>query len=212
MKLKNTIAGIITMSVAYTNCFGQGLVRFANNQANSAVYLGAGNTTLATLAANPNIRIGLFWGASGASDLNLAQISSGGVTGNSLTNGLVTIAGFTAGTYSGGSLLTGTSTGTAEFQIRAWDITGGATWDSFINNSANIGVKNYGVSSLITATPLQGAGTPPNVPGTDPTATVHLLVYSSADAAHWGVVPEPATYALGMMGLGLAWLIRRRQA
>lgn len=212
MKVKYIISGIALMSMTAMSCLGQGLVAFANSQASSPVYVGAGNTQLLTNSFNSNIRIGLFWGNVGDADTTFKMISPGGVTDNTVTNGLAKV-GLSAGAYTtGSSYITGTSAGSALFQVRAWDNSGGLTWNNFTTNTANIGVKLFGVSSVITANVLSGAGTPPNVPGTDAGGTVHLLTYSAADYAKWVGVPEPATYALGLMGLGLVWLVRRRQA
>jgi len=47
--------------------------------------------------------------------------------------------------------------------------------------------------------------TPGKAAGNNALGVINLTPFAAT-------VPEPATYAMGMMGLGLAWLIRRRQA
>jgi len=202
------------MSAAIVPCFGQGTV-YLNNVSPDFAYVGSGTTTKASAANSANIRFALYWGATGSTYSQLVQISSTGVA-TGTTAGIVSISPVVAGLYGNSTTtyLTGAETapgGSGVFQVRAWDSTFGSTWEAFVNNSLAVGA-NFGLTTVMNITTGNPAGTPPTqptkTPGSTAGGTINLLTYDGSLAT----VPEPATYAMGMMGLGLAWLIRRRQA
>jgi len=80
------------------------------------------------------------------------------------------------------------------FVIRAWDNVGG----SFAGATLQ-----HGESAPFTIASLGGAGSPPDVP-----ASLDGTTYAGFTMT---VVPEPSTYALGVLGLGALAMMRRRK-
>jgi len=89
----------------------------------------------------------------------------------------------------------------AKFQVRVWDNKGGTvtSWDAVINNSANAGLAR-GWSDVFTLPFQLGGGTaqPPTLQG--------LQSFQLFTA-----VPEPSVIALGVLGAGCLFLLRRRK-
>jgi hypothetical protein len=81
--------------------------------------------------------------------------------------------------------------GTAHLQLRAWDNTTGATWET-------AGLK--GASPTFT---VSGLGNPGAVPPTPPPNLVGLQSFA--------LVPEPSTIALAVLGAVALFLRRRKQ-
>jgi hypothetical protein len=89
------------------------------------------------------------------------------------------------------------------FQLRAWDNKGGTitTWDQALVAFKN-GTTTLGYSPLFTVQQsLGGYGTPPSTPPS-------LLGLQSFQLY---AVPEPSTIALGVLGAGCLFLLRRRK-
>jgi hypothetical protein len=135
------------------------------------------NTDMITRAAGPNIVAQIVIGATGGT---LESIGAP-VALNTVASGN---PGFI---FSGAVAVTQNVGDMVDYQIRAWDITTGATF---------AGATTRGISNIETVT-LVGA----------PSAPVDLNTFSSFNLE---VVPEPSTVALGVIG-GLALLMRRRK-
>jgi len=127
----------------------------------------------------------------------MAELLAGPIGGSLAPVGAATtfLTGANAGYFAGGVVsVPGVAGGSpAQFQVRAWDTTVGATYAAVLAAG-----RGYG-SSTIFQTATGGAGSPPS----SPTALVGLTSFSL-------VVPEPSTIALGIIG-GLALLLRRRK-
>lgn len=96
-----------------------------------------------------------------------------------------------AGTWSGGTrTLTGFAAGdVVTLQVRAWDGTGGATWDT-------AGVR--GQSTTFTYRIPTGGNPPP----TD---------FYIENLRTFSLVPEPSVIGLGLIGVGALFMLRRRK-
>jgi hypothetical protein len=78
-------------------------------------------------------------------------------------------------------------------QVRAWDATGGATYDAAVASG-----KHFGSSAIFASGgALGGGGSPPATPA------------SLANFKGFSLIPEPSTIALGLLGAS-ALLLRRR--
>jgi hypothetical protein len=86
--------------------------------------------------------------------------------------------------------------GTANFlQIRAWDATGGATYDAAVGSG-----KHFGSSAIFSAANLGG----PDAGGGPAHTPANLTNFKG-----FSLIPEPSTIALGVLGAA-ALLLRRR--
>ena len=105
----------------------------------------------------------------------------------------------TAPGYVAGSAIT--------FQIRAWSLAGGLTYEEALLSLANGSVNPLdialGFSPIGTTTPTASPGTPGALFGTAP----GLL----ASGFEIRPVPEPSSIALGLLGLGAIALFRRKK-
>lgn len=162
--------------------FAQGTVVFSNNG-------GAGVTNQFTGNLQPaggTLLVALYGGT------NLATLAQ---LGSAIPIGPI------AGVFSGGNrtndLVAPGSSGL--FQVRAWDSTYGATYEAFLANLAKPADAAYGISSTFTSG--TGGGSGPVLPAVTISTTFPGLV----------IVPEPTTYALGALGLGLIWMAKRRR-
>jgi len=87
----------------------------------------------------------------------------------------------------------------ASFVIRAWDTAAG----SFFNVTPT---QQRGESAVFTIPSLGGAGSPPDVP-----ASLDSANPAFGPTMFTMQVPEPSTYALGVLGLGALAMMRRRK-
>jgi hypothetical protein len=174
---------LIAVACLFPICgFSQGTVVFSNNG-------GAGVTNQFTGNLQPTggtLLVALYGGT------NLATLVQLGAA--------VPIAPI-AGVFSGGNRTNDAVApgGTGLFQVRAWDSTYGATYEAFLANLAKPADAAFGISATFSSS-TGGAGAPPSTP-----------VGLAATFPGMVVVPEPTTYALGALGLGLVWLARRRR-
>lgn len=170
--------------------FAQGTVTF-NNSATSLVI---DSTTGVGAASGSRWLLALYYGVAGtSSDAGVVQI--GGTT---------TIFP-SAGRYSGGTRTTLNTTApgaSAVFQVRGWEAAYGSTYEAALANPAALLANAlFGKSALFTSA-TGGAGTPPS-------AAVAL----SATVPGFTLVPvpEPSTIALGLLGAGSLFFVRRRK-
>ncbi|MBA4148476.1 MAG: PEP-CTERM sorting domain-containing protein [Verrucomicrobia bacterium] len=169
-------------SLLSVSAFAQGTVNF-NNSASSLII---DPRTGVGAAAGGAFTVALYWGVAGTTDASaLVQIGATGLVNP------------TPGRYSAGTRTTGVGTApgaNAVFQVRAWETSGGSTWDQALASGVY-----YGSSALFTSA-TGGAGEPPS-------AAVSL----SATVPGFTMVPEPSTFALGALGLGALLMVRRRK-
>jgi len=197
--MKKTLAIVAIAALNVIASFGQSTVNFNNtittfpaDGIDRAVYRDVvGGTKL----VGQNFAAALYWSTSQDSITQLAVLNATDTTITS-ARGLFRVA-TTAnpGTWSGGArTLLGVGLGTQVFmQVRVWDTTSGANYDSAL---ANGGIT--GQSSVFTYT-TSSSPTPP------PSDLVLLNLRAFA------LVPEPSTIALGVLGLGSLLLFRRRK-
>lgn len=196
---------------AASQCLGQGMVHFLNND-NCPVQVKYGETTyLASKEAFPTIRIALYWGPAGSTANQLLQISPTGIASGT-TNGIITISSLRAGCYVGGMrpYVTGEAPGSCVFQVRAWDSTYGATWEDFCGNSiASSHGAVWGASGLITSINSTSVPYPPlSVPCSD-YSSIGTITLTGSSSELGSFVPEPGTFALAGLAIGVVWFARR---
>jgi len=102
--------------------------------------------------------------------------------------------GAAEGYFAGGAVDAGVANGTSVMvQIAAWNTNDGA---DYATAAANMGA--VGMSGIVSVTVDGPPNTPPNLIGLEPWTV-------SAE-----VIPEPSTFALGLLGIG-ALMLRRRK-
>jgi len=193
--LLTLVTGLVACSV-----FGQGGIVL--NTRTGGVLAPITDQLLGTLAAGNGYLAQLYYGAAGAAESSLVPVLNqpppGATTGANAWLSTGATAGFILGSTGGGNRYTDPTVAAAgaltSFQLRAWQASLGATWETALNNwgpttvmgrSAIIQVATS-TGPLDTPKPLTGLG------GFD-------LV----------TVPEPSVIALGAIGL-VALLWRRR--
>jgi len=167
--------------MASLSLFAQGTVTYANNSS-TKVLLDKGDGSAIVNAGSPYV-VGLWYGAAGSTADQLTYV--GDTSKKSLANG-----GFLGGT------LNLPSAGTYTLQLRGWD---GSKGDYAASKAAGV----WGDSALWT----QGTGNPTASPSVPPVSIVAAGNFSGM-TIH--IVPEPSTIALGILGLGGLFLLRRR--
>lgn len=188
------LAGALAMSV-----FGQGVVVFNNNSATLVTYSDDAKAALGTTAAGPTgtaFLAELYYAPNGPDPGDQGMLQG--------QMGLPRqFSGLSAGTFSGGSRTTPTTTAPATpawFQVRVWEAAYGATYEEAVGRSQGGRGAIAGQSNrfnLTTGTSLVPA--PIAVPG-----GVEGFIIT--------VVPEPSTFALGLLGLAGLFILRRRNS
>jgi hypothetical protein len=195
--MKKTLL-IIAMAILPAVVFAQGTVQFNNTtttrmttnstatpppgqQANQT-----GNTTGAGL-----FTVGLYIAPAGTTDQSLFTLVG---TTPSLT-------GIGAGTFNGnppdgGFAIPGNTGQTIAFQIRAWQTSGGSTYEAATT-------VYRGVSAIGSVTPATGLILAPALFGTGPGQIGGFVLTPG--------VPEPSSIAFGLLGLGAVALFRRKK-
>jgi len=178
-----------------------------NKQGNTSAGIPAGSTVYAgPLLFNDatHIYTAQLWA------LNTAQVSGTDANNNLQLAGTTTMRSNTSGT-SAGRVASGApavvnsvidANGRATFQVRVWDSRGGTitTWDQVLLPQNNDVARGY---STLFASPyeLGGFGSPPSsAPNLEGLQSFQLFV-----------VPEPSVIALGVLGAGCLFLLRRRK-
>jgi len=180
---------LLSLALAFSATFasyGQGTVLFNNIGGQ-----GATNSFLNAFqpASTTNVLFALYGGAGGTT--NPASLVLLGAPTTILFDGF-----FSGGTRTNNAVAPGAN---GVFQVRAWDSTYGATYEDFLANGAKPADATTGVSGLFTSG--TGGGSAPAIPAVSLSGSFPGMV----------LVPEPTTYALGMLGLGVVWLARRRR-
>lgn len=196
--MKKLIAiSVVALTVAASNLFAQGTIAFLNNSA-TLVRLDATAAAVFGLAANAPVPkynattapfvAGLYFAPGTGTPATLAKTAN--------------FSAFSAGTFNGGTVVL---TGVAEnapvnLQVRVWESTYGATFEEAANAGV-IGGRNGVLGQSAVWNMLAGNAT-----------TVPNLASGGFTGLTVTVVPEPSTFALGLLGLvGLFVLRRSRQ-
>jgi hypothetical protein len=169
--------------------YAQGVVNFANN---AATAISDVDGTLVNAA--DGIRVALYW-APLSDPNNFTQIGA---------DASVAVAPPVAGTFSAGSRTTGNATapgGVARFQVRAWELAYGSTFEAASSAPAMGGRRaKVGTSNTLE----MPTGNPPLTPAAS-------LPPNGLQPFQLAIVPEPSVVALGIMGVGALLLLRRRK-
>lgn len=176
--------------VTAVGAFAQGTVNFANNSSSFIVNGATGQN----VTSAQGFKAALYWAVDGTSDFNsFTQIGA-------ISSGFVGAVPPGTGLISAGTRTTGNATAPgafAMFQIRVWDSNAGAitSYESGVAAGRAAGFSNMVrvqtgdggalAAGSLTANGLQGFTVAP--------------------------VPEPSTIALGALGLGSLFFIRRRK-
>lgn len=195
--MKKLIAiSVVALTVAASNLFAQGTIAFLNNSA-TLVRLDASAAAVFGVAANSPVPkynattapfvAGLYYGAGSTAPTTLAKTAN--------------FSAFSAGTFNGG---TTTLTGVGEnapvnLQVKVWESTYGATYEAALG-AGMINGRNGVVGQSAVWNMLAGNAT-----------TVPNLASGGFQGFTTSVVPEPSTFALGLLGLVGLFVLRRRQ-
>jgi len=189
-KLLLTAAAILATLSMYAQGTGRGAVSYNTTGApnDKRVWV---NTTGAvgegTLASGAAYQTALYWAPSGTTDAS--QFTQVGAATGFLT-------GTSAGTFfGGGRTITGLATDgpVLAFQSRAWTASSGGSWETATERGSGpiFELKTKNINDPLELTPAVGG------------------------AAGWRgyaiIVPEPSTYALGLLGAGALLMLRRRK-
>jgi len=189
------IAMAILVASSAVSAFAQGQVNFNNNISDFAtvadrfVYFGTGvaGHNAGDKVTGTNFKIQLYAGTA-ADSLSVVPLSAAASFRAATTS--------FPGTWSGGSRTLATPGGQQVFlQLKAWDGSAGATYESVAGTTAA-----SGFSSVFTYTPP----TSPNAPASD----LYMEGFRTFNIVG---VPEPSTFALAGLGiLGLVMARRRK--
>jgi len=162
--------------------YGQGQVTLINSAATAITV----NGTNAPATLGGGLTVGLYGGTAGALESGLTLVGTGSFIAPGRYNGGIA----TIPTVAGGA--------NATLQVRAWS---GPNYLSALSTPGAFAGK----SALWTQTLGGPSPTPPNPITGSPGVNGFALTQTG------GVIPEPSTIALGLLGLGALALFRRRK-
>lgn len=177
---------LVTLSIQ-----AQGIMDFQNTASSLLLNANEGNAPVdGTGADSDGIVVGLYWASLTAPDV-FTQIGGSAPVGVPVS-----------GRFSGGNRTTGPATAPgaqARFQVRAWELSYGSTYELAIVAPAANGRRALAGTSNIFQT---GTGDGGQIPPQPLTGLQGFTVIP---------VPEPSTIALGVIGAGALLLLRRRK-
>lgn len=193
-KLTLTLSAVLIGISAYS----QGTVTFANIGTGTAI---SNSLTLAAVPSGTAFRAALYWLPDSASTPTAADFDAAGSTAILLPN---TTSFALAGQFNSGTRtapVAGAST--LWFQVRAWEVAFGSTYEAALNNPNAIGGRLA----------LVGTSVPIKVRTGDPANSIPAgsLVNSGLRGFYLVPVPEPSVIGLGILGVGVLWVLRRRK-
>ena len=183
--MKKVLLTLAAVAVS-VSVMAQGTVNFQNLGGAAVMNADTGLPVGAT--ATDNIVTALYWAVAGTTDDGqMAQI---GPHANFLGNGF-----FLGGTRTAPVTPPGAA---AAFQVRAWDVTTGATFEEALAS----GLTTAGSSDIFESATGNPTTIPPGIPVNLATAIPAFTV---------ATVPEPSAIALGVLGVGALLFLRRRK-
>lgn len=190
------LAGALAVSV-----YGQGTVVFNNNSATVVTYSDEAKAILGTADIGPkgaSFFVELYYAPDGATPG--VEAMQGGRMGPAAT-----FSTLSAGRFTGGNRTTPSTTPggqPAYFQVRVWEAAYGATYEAAagtVLNQRNAIAGSSPIFRISTGDPSTGGAATP-------------ITSTGGLSAGFGItpVPEPSVFALGLLGLGGLFLLRRR--
>jgi PEP-CTERM motif len=183
----------------------QGRVNFANN----SLSLIQTNGSLIGLSDGPAsrsvtpLRVGLFIGAPGENNPQNLVLAANNVGGGAAwaTN----LNAPLAGRFIGGNIfeIQGNTGTPISFQVRAWSLGYNTYAEAYSAWSSGVPGVWQGVSQIGSVTPATGLTVTPSLFGSGAGQIGGFFVYP--------LTPEPSTIALGLLGVGVLALFRRRK-
>ena len=174
--------------------FGQGSVNFSNSGGTDAQKVYVDSLTGALVPAGTEYTVALYYANDGVTDEDLfVQVGS---TGN-----FVGTPGTPSGVFDAGARFMPIvpAGGFAMFQVRAWSTSGGSTWDeAFAQASQGDPSIKLGKSNVF------------RVDTADPTLGESPASILTGTFQGFAVVPEPSSFALGVLGGAIMCLAWRR--
>lgn len=193
-KLTITLASILVCISAYS----QGTVTFANIGTGTAI---SNILTGAALPSGTTFRASLYWLPDSPSAPSAGEFDAAGPNAILLpdTTTFALAGQFNAGTRT--APVAGAST--LWFQVRAWEVAFGTSYDAALRNTTQIGGRLA----------LVGTSNPIRVKTGDPANNIPAgsLVNSGLKGFYVTPVPEPSVIGLGILGVGALLMLRRRK-
>lgn len=194
---------LIGLAVLPAIASAQGTVNFANSSTTRM-------TTNSTATPPPGQSPNAVGNTSGAGQytvgLYIAPAGSTELSAFTLVGTAASATGIAAGQFNGnpsGSFfaIPGNNGETIAFQVRAWQTSAGSSYELATGDHVY-----RGISAIGSVTPATGLGTAPNLFGAGAGQIGGWVLTPNP-----GVIPEPSTIALGLLGLGAIALFRRRK-
>jgi hypothetical protein len=190
MRVQVPVPFVLAFLLQALNLFGQGTVNFSNLGAgdNQKVYVEYPGGTQTLAPAGTTYSLGLYWAPDGTTD-ETAFAMVGAPTG------IIGAPGTPSGLFNGGTRAVPVTPagGFAMLQVRGWETAFGNSYEQ----AAASGVSGLGRSTVFRV------DTDISSPGAN--------ILNQGFTSFAIVVPEPATYALGLLGIGLFFFLRRRR-
>jgi hypothetical protein len=183
--------------MASVAAFGQGQVNFLNN-AQTPIRTNNQAGAVGNMVGANQWRIGLYTAPQGTVNESLFTLVAV-ATNSSLVGGRI---------GSGGGLvdLAGNTGTPIAYQVKAWSLSSGASYEAAVASGAGYGGK----SPIGGVTPAVGGAPVPSL-FSSTAGTPEFVGQLSAGFDMVPLVPEPSTIALGLLGLGAIVLFRRRK-
>jgi MYXO-CTERM domain-containing protein len=193
---------LLTVALAATAVlsYGQGTIGFNNGLTSRHTWINAAGVNQGNITSNQAVHVGIFVGADAGSlrmmpEMPLAEFRVGNAAG------VATLA-------AGGTVyaIPGFAQGERPFaQVRLWSTSKGADWQTSMMTLGDI----FGQTDIRQINALAAPAGPGTAIWQAPTGTNPALFRPIVAIE---IVPEPSTWALGAIGVGALWLLRRRKA
>jgi len=185
---------------AVVSASAQGTLNFANSSGTRLVNESGANFPPAG-AGGAAYKAGLYWGPQGTAEASLTLLPAS-------ANGVTTTWGPLSGIFNGGTATFPVAGGTSiAVQVRVWQATYADYASALAGQTANPS-ERLG-KGIVQTLALGAVGDPPSTPQDLASPSGGGTPFQRFAVA--GVVPEPSSIALGLLGLGAIVLFRRRK-